>query len=85
MTRQEIDDRKNVLFSLVRDREAKLRETDYVAAKIAEGAATPEEYAETLSMRQQARADINAAQAELVKLDNENPEDEEDMIWTGQV
>lgn len=76
MTRQEIEDRKNVLFSLVRDREAKLRETDYVAAKIAEGAATQKEYAETLSMRQKARIDINAAQEELVKLDNEEPEDE---------
>lgn len=53
MTRQEIEDRKNVLFSLVRDREAKLRETDYVAAKIAEGAATPEEYAEVLAERRE--------------------------------
>lgn len=68
MTRQEIEDRKNVLFSLVRDREAKLRETDYVAAKIAEGAATREEYAEVLAKRQQARADINNAQTELDKL-----------------
>ena len=42
MTRQEIGDRRNVLHSLVRDREAKLKETDYVAAKIAEGAATKE-------------------------------------------
>ena len=51
MTRQEIEDRRNVLFSLVRDREAKLKETDYVAAKIAEGAATKEEYAAVLSKR----------------------------------
>lgn len=76
MTRQEIEDRKNVLFSLVRDREAKLRETDYVAAKIAEGAATPEEYAEVLDKRQQAREDINNAQAEINELNKTIPETE---------
>ena len=81
MTRQEIEDRKNVLFSLILDREAKLRETDYVAAKIGEGAAAPEEYAEVLVKRQQARNDINAAQAELEKLDKEEPEDKEERVW----
>lgn len=81
MTRQEIEDRKNVLFSLVRDREAKLKETDYVAAKIGEGAAAPEEYAEVLVKRQQERNDINAAQAELEKLDREEPEDKEERVW----
>lgn len=81
MTRQEIEDKKNVLFSLILDREAKLRETDYVAAKIAEGAATPEEYAEVLVKRQQEREDINAAQAELEKLDKEEPEDKEERVW----
>lgn len=81
MTRQEIEDRKNVLFSLILDREAKLKETDYVAAKIAEGAATPEEYAEVLVKRQQEREDINAAQAELEKLDKEEPEDKEERVW----
>lgn len=81
MTRQEIEGKKNVLFSLILDREAKLRETDYVAAKIAEGAATPEEYAEVLVKRQQEREDINAAQAELEKLDKEEPEDKEERAW----
>ena len=81
MTRQEIEGKKNVLFSLILDREAKLRETDYVAAKIAEGAATPEEYAEFLVKRQQEREDINAAQAELEKLDKEEPEDKEERVW----
>lgn len=76
MTRQEIEDRKNVLFSLVRDREAKLRETDYVAAKIAEGAATPEEYAEVLSERRMARKEINEAQAEIAGLENVAIEEE---------
>lgn len=80
MTRQEIEDRKNVLFSLVRDREAKLKETDYVAAKIAEGAATPEEYAEVLAKRQQARADINNAQTEIDELNKTIPETEDVAI-----
>lgn len=81
MTRQEIEDRKNVLFSLILDREAKLRETDYVAAKIAEGAATPEEYAEVLAERRKARKEINEAQEKLEKLDKEEPEDNEDGAW----
>ena len=81
MTRQEIEDRKNVLFSLILDREAKLRESDYVAAKIGEGSAAPEEYGEALVKRQQARNDINAAQAELEKLDKEEPEDKEERVW----
>lgn len=63
------------------DREAKLRETDYVAAKIGEGSAAPKEYAEVLVKRQQARNDINVAQAELEKLDKEEPEDKEERVW----
>lgn len=76
MKRKEIEDRKNVLFSLVRDREAKLRETDYVATKIAEGAATPEEYAEVLAERRKARKEINDAQAEIAKLELVKVEEE---------
>ena len=70
MKRQEIEDRRNVLSSLILEREAKLRETDYVAAKIAEGAATPEEYAEVLAERRKARKEINDAQAEIAGLVN---------------
>ena len=81
MTRQEIEDRKNFLASVVLDREAKLKEHDYVSAKIAEGAATPEEYAEVLAERRKARKEINDAQAELDKLDKEEPEDKEENVW----
>lgn len=77
MTRQEIEDRRNVLFSLVSDREAKLKETDYVAAKIAEGAATKEEYAAVLSRRRAWRGEINEAEAGVAALDAEVPEDED--------
>lgn len=81
MTRQEIEDKKNVLFSLILDRESKLKETDYVAAKIAEGVATQEEYAEVLAERRKARKQINDAQAELERLDKEEPEDKEEKVW----
>ena len=77
MTRQEIEDRKNVLFSLVRDREAKLKETDYVAAKIAAGAATKEEHAAVLPQRSTWRREINEAEAGVAALDAEAPEDED--------
>lgn len=77
MKRQEIEDKKNVLFSLILDREAKLKETDYVAAKIAEGAATHEEYAEVLEERRKARKEINDAQAEIAGLENVAIDEEE--------
>lgn len=76
MTRQEIEGRRNVLSSLILDRESKLKETDYVAAKIAEGAATPEEYAEVLAERRKARKEINDAQAEIAELENVAIEEE---------
>ena len=41
MTRQEIEDRKNALASVILDREAKLKEHDYVSAKIADGNTQP--------------------------------------------
>lgn len=44
----------------INELKAKLSETDYVAAKIAEGAATKEEYASVLADRQAWRDEINA-------------------------
>ncbi len=41
------------------DLKQKLAETDYVACKIAEGAATKEEYAQILADRQRYRDEIN--------------------------
>ena len=49
MTRQEIEDRKNALASVILDREAKLKEHDYVSAKIADGRATIDEYADVIA------------------------------------
>lgn len=42
----------------------KLAETDYIAAKIAEGAATKEEYADVLAQRQAWRDEINQLQGD---------------------
>lgn len=44
---------------------AKLSATDYIAAKIAEGAATREEYADKLSERQSWRDEINMLEKSL--------------------
>lgn len=43
----------------------KLAASDYAVIKIAEGAATPEEYADLISQRQQWRARINELEASL--------------------
>ena len=51
MTRQEIEDKKNALASVILDREAKLKEHDYVSAKIADGRATAEEYADIIAQK----------------------------------
>ena len=76
MTRQEIEDRKNFLASVVLDREAKLKEHDYVSAKIADGRATSEEYANIIILKKQWANDINAASAEMLELDNIVTEDD---------
>lgn len=48
-----------------------------MAAKIAEGAATKEEYAAVLSQREVWRKEINEAEAGVAVLDAEVPEDED--------
>ena len=43
-----------------------LADTDYVAIKIAEGAATADDYADVLAQRQEWRDRINALEKELI-------------------
>ena len=76
MTRQEIEDRKNFLASVILDREAKLKEHDYVSAKIADGRATADEYADIIRLKKEWADDINVARAEMSELDNIAPEDD---------
>ena len=76
MTRQEIEDRKNAIASLILDREAKLKEHDYVSAKIADGRATAEEYADVIANKTIWAEDINNAESEIEHLNGITPEDD---------
>ena len=77
MKQAEINEAINAQESIVLDREARLTSTDYIAAKIAEGKATQEEYADKITQRQTWRDDINAANAEIERLKAIEPEPEE--------
>ena len=77
MKKYEIDELINEQQTIILDREGKLTSTDYIAAKIAEGKATKEEYAEKIAQRQQWRDDINAANDEIERLEAIEPDPEE--------
>lgn len=84
MTRQEIEDSKNRLASLILDREAKLKEHDYVSAKIADGRATAEEYADVIAAKNKWALEVNVAKTEMARLDGITPEDEGIEIGLGE-
>ena len=84
MTRQEIEDSRNTLASLILDREAKLKEHDYVSAKIADGRATAEEYAEVIASKNRWAEEVNEAKTEMARLDGITPEDEGIEIGLGE-
>ena len=75
MTQQDIQAAINVQQSIILDREAKLKTKDYIGTKIAMGVATREDYADDIAQTQQWRADINAAQAEIARLEDVEPEE----------
>ena len=77
MKQAEIIEAINAQESIILDREGRLTSTDYIAAKIAEGKATQEEYAEKIAMRQTWRDDINAAKTEIERLEAIEPDPEE--------
>ena len=79
MTRQEIEERKNALASLILDREAKLKEHDYISAKIADGRASAEEYADVITQKTKWAEEVTAAREEMRRLsvaeaDDDSPE-----------
>lgn len=80
MKQAEIIEAINAQQSIVLDREGKLSSTDYIAAKLAEGKATQEEYADKIAQRQTWRDDINAANAEIERLKALEPEPEDEPI-----
>lgn len=61
---------------IIRDREARLSSTDYIAAKIAEGKATKTEYKVKIDERQTWRDEINAAQEKIARLNAIEPEED---------
>lgn len=77
MKKYEIDALINEQQTIILDREGKLTSTDYIAAKIAEGKATKTEYADKIADRQGWRDDINAAKAEIERLEAIEPDPEE--------
>ena len=76
MKKYEIDALINEQQTIILDREGKLTSTDYIAAKIAEGKATKSEYADKIAERQGWRDDINAAKAEIERLEAIEPEED---------
>ena len=76
MTANERNERLNALASIVLDKEAYLLSTDYISAKLAEGVATKEEYAEKLALRNEARKAINDAQKGIAELEAMDLEEE---------
>ena len=80
MTQAEIIEAINAQQSIILDREARLTATDYIAAKIAEGKATQEDYADKIAQRQTWRDDINAANAEIERLKALEPDPEDEQI-----
>jgi hypothetical protein len=74
MTRDEINMLINQQETIILDRQAQLSASDYIDNKIVEGAATKEHYADRIAERQQWRNDINAAQAEIARLEAIEPE-----------
>ena len=78
MKKYEIDALINEQQTIILDREGKLTSTDYIAAKIAEGKATKTEYADKIAERQGWRDDINAAKAEIERLEAIEPEPDEE-------
>ena len=76
MTRQERQERLDALASLLLKTKAYLLSTDYISAKLAEGVATKQEYADQLAKRNEARDAINQARAEMAELEAMQIEDE---------
>lgn len=84
MKKSEIIEQINAQQTIILDREGKLTATDYIAAKIAEGKATKDEYADKIAERQTWRDDINAAQDEIARLEAIEPELEDDPTTRGK-
>lgn len=79
MTQIEKQELLNEQYNIILDREAKLRSYDYIGVKIAMGVANKSDYAEQIAETVIWRADINAAQDEIVRLEAIETEEPEPM------
>ncbi len=77
MTKSDIQSLLNEQHSIILDREAKLKDYDYIGVKIAMGVSKKSDYTEQIAQTEQWRQDINAAQARIAELEAEVSEDEE--------
>lgn len=79
MTQKEKQELINAQWNEIHEKEVLLQKSDYIAAKIAEGKATKTEYKDKIAERQEWRDAINAAQAEIARLEaiEVEPEDNE--------
>lgn len=80
MTQSEKQQLLNEQYTIILDREAKLSKYDYIGVKIAMGVANKSDYAEQIAETQVWRADINAAQAEIARLEAIEVEDPEPEV-----
>lgn len=79
MTKSDIQSLLNEQHSIILDREAKLKDYDYIGVKIAMGVSKKSDYTEQIAQTEQWRQDINAAQARIAELEAEVSEDEESV------
>lgn len=69
MKQSEKDQLLSAQWNKIHECEAKLKASDYIAAKIAEGKATKTEYKDKIEERQGWRDEINAAQQEIARIE----------------
>lgn len=75
MTQSEIQTRINEQRSIINTKKAQLRDYDYIGVKIAMGVAKKSDYTEIIQQTEALRADINAAESEILTLEAIAPED----------
>lgn len=69
MKQSEKDQLLSAQWNQIHECEAKLKASDYISAKIAEGKATKTEYKDKIEERQGWRDEINAAQQEIARIE----------------
>lgn len=80
MTQFEQQQLLNAQQTIILDRQAWLREKDYIGTKIAMGVATKEEYAAEIAQTEEWRAEINAAEAEIARIETMEVEEEREAL-----